>query len=88
VRGGLQRPAWCGDREGALDREDRRTGCVKVLTAVDVDGELDGLAMRGARYGFPGWVAQETKRAGKAKRIYLERPQAVAKARKCAGYGR
>ena len=54
---------------------------VKVLTAVDVHGELEGLVMRGARYGFPGWVVDETARGGKAKRVYLERAQALAKAR-------
>ena len=53
---------------------------IEVLAAVDLNGELDGLAMRGARYGFPGWVEQETTRGGKAKRGYLERPQALAKA--------
>jgi ParB/RepB/Spo0J family partition protein len=53
---------------------------IEVLTAVDLNGELDGIAMRGARYGFPGWVHQETTKAGKAKRLYLERPQALAKA--------
>lgn len=54
---------------------------VKVLTAVDVHGELEGLVMRGARYGFPGWVVDETARGGKAKRRYLERAQALTKAR-------
>ena len=53
---------------------------IEVLTAVDLNGELDGIAMRGARYGFPGWVAQETTKGGKVKRVYLERPQALAKA--------
>jgi hypothetical protein len=44
---------------------------VKILTAVNVAGELDRIAMRGARYGFPGWVStQETKRG--TKRIYIE----------------
>jgi ParB/RepB/Spo0J family partition protein len=54
---------------------------VKVLTAVDVHGELEGLVMRGARYGFPGWVLDETTRGGKAKRVYLERAQALGRAR-------
>ena len=39
-----------------------------------------GLAMRGARDGFPGWVEQQTTRGGKVKRASLERPQALAKA--------
>jgi ParB/RepB/Spo0J family partition protein len=53
---------------------------IEVLSAVDLNGELDGLVMRGARYGFPGWVEQETTKAGKVKRVYLERPHALAKA--------
>jgi ParB/RepB/Spo0J family partition protein len=53
---------------------------IEVLTAVDLNGELDGIAMRGARYGFPGWVAQQASKGGKVKRAYLERPQALAKA--------
>jgi ParB/RepB/Spo0J family partition protein len=57
---------------------DERT--VKILTAINVACELDRIAMRGARYGFPGWVTiQETKRA--TKRRYLEhRHEAQAKA--------
>ncbi len=53
---------------------------VKILTAINVAGELDRLAMRGARYGFPGWVTvQETKRG--TKRVYIEqRGDAQAKA--------
>jgi len=48
---------------------DERT--VKILTAVNVASELDRIAMRGARYGFPGWVTiEETKRA--SKRRYIE----------------
>jgi hypothetical protein len=53
---------------------------VKILTAVNVAGELDRIAMRGARYGFPGWVSfEETKRG--TKRHYIEqRSDAQAKA--------
>jgi len=54
---------------------------VRVLTAVDLHGELEGIAMRGARYGFPDWVTTETTKNAKTKRTYLERPQALAKAR-------
>jgi ParB/RepB/Spo0J family partition protein len=47
---------------------------VKILAAVDFDGELDKIAMRGARYGFPGWVETVTLKEGKpAKRVYVER---------------
>jgi ParB/RepB/Spo0J family partition protein len=57
---------------------DERT--VKILTAINVAAELDRIAMRGARYGFPGWVTiEKTKRA--TKRRYLEqRHDAQAKA--------
>ena len=48
---------------------DERT--VKILTAINAAADLDGIAMRGARYGFPGWVTiEETKRG--TKRRYLE----------------
>ena len=44
---------------------------VKILTAINVASELDRIAMRGARYGFPGWVTlEETKRG--AKRCYID----------------
>ena len=44
---------------------------VKILPAINVAGELDGIAMRGARYGFAGWVSvEETKRG--AKRCYID----------------
>jgi ParB/RepB/Spo0J family partition protein len=57
---------------------DERT--VKILTAINVASELDRIAMRGARYGFPGWVTiEKTKRA--TKRRYVEhRDEAQAKA--------
>ena len=57
---------------------DERT--VKILTAINVAADLDRIAMRGARYGFPGWVTiEETKRG--TKRRYLEhRHDAEAKA--------
>ena len=57
---------------------DERT--VKILTAINVAADLDRIAMRGARYGFPGWVTiEETKRG--TKRRYLEhRHEAEAKA--------
>ena len=57
---------------------DERT--VKILTAINVAADLDRIAMRGARYGFPGWVTlEETKRG--SKRRYLEhRHEAEAKA--------
>jgi len=53
---------------------------VKILTAINVAADLDAIAVRGARYGFPGWVTiEETKRG--TKRRYLEhKHEAQAKA--------
>jgi ParB/RepB/Spo0J family partition protein len=53
---------------------------LQVLTAVDFKDDLDALAGRGARYGFPGWPCETTTPGGKAKTIYLERHEAEAKA--------
>jgi ParB/RepB/Spo0J family partition protein len=46
---------------------------VKVLATLNLGGELDQLAMRGARYGFPGWVEQTQIAGGKPKAVYIER---------------
>jgi ParB/RepB/Spo0J family partition protein len=54
---------------------------LQVLSAVDFKDDLDGLADRGARYGFPGWPQEEQTRSGKTKVVYLERYQAARKAR-------
>ena len=49
---------------------DQRT--LKLLSIANVTADLGGLAMRGARYGLPGWV-QETKQAsGKTKRVHVD----------------
>jgi hypothetical protein len=40
---------------------------VRILAAVDVHGDLTKIAMRGARYGFPGWVAHTQSKTGKPK---------------------
>jgi len=54
---------------------------LKVLTIIDVAGDLDGIAARGARYAFPGWPVQTTQKNGKTKVEYLAKEQAGAKAR-------
>jgi ParB/RepB/Spo0J family partition protein len=55
---------------------------VKILATLNVGGELAHLAMRGARYGFPGWVEQTQTKGGKPKTVYIERrADAGAKAR-------
>lgn len=54
---------------------------LKVLTAVEVAGDLEGIAARGARYGFPGWVQESRQKNGKVKVEYLAKAEAGAKAR-------
>jgi ParB/RepB/Spo0J family partition protein len=55
---------------------------VKILATLNLGGELDQLAMRGARYGFPGWAEETRTNTGKAKTVYVERRgDAGAKAR-------
>jgi len=54
---------------------------VKVLAAVNVGSDLDAIAMRGARLGFPGWRHDSETKAGKPKVEYLDRGAAGAKAR-------
>jgi ParB/RepB/Spo0J family partition protein len=54
---------------------------VKVLAAVDVGGQLDAIAMRGARYGFPGWPQESTTKGDKPKVDYLDRGPAGSRAR-------
>ncbi|MGH3610877.1 MAG: ParB/RepB/Spo0J family partition protein, partial [Pseudonocardiaceae bacterium] len=48
---------------------------LKVLASVEIVGELADVAMRGARYGFPGWVSETTQKNGKTKYGYLEKPE-------------
>ena len=54
---------------------------LKVITAADVGAGLGKIAARGARYGFPGWVAQTERKGGGVKREYLSPSEAEAKAR-------
>jgi hypothetical protein len=54
---------------------------VRILSAFRLSSELDKVAMRGARYGLPGWVTEETRKNGTIKHVYLERGEAQAKAR-------
>jgi len=45
---------------------------LKLLSSVSVTGELGELAMRGARYGLPGWVTESTQRNGTTKPVYID----------------
>ncbi len=53
---------------------------MKALASVGIVGELGDVAMRGARYGFPGWVTESTQKNGKTKYSYLEKPDAERRA--------
>ncbi|MDQ3647531.1 MAG: hypothetical protein M3433_02905, partial [Actinomycetota bacterium] len=54
---------------------------VKILAAVDFGGDLVKIAMRGARYGFPGFESSEQQKSGKTKRTYLQAGPGHAQAR-------
>jgi hypothetical protein len=54
---------------------------VKVLAAVNLSGELARIAMRGARYGFPGWPREVELRNGRTRLDYLAASEAEEKAR-------
>jgi hypothetical protein len=54
---------------------------LRVLTAVQTGSRLRELAMRGARYGLPGWVSMKETRGAKVTRVYLDGPDAEAQAR-------
>jgi len=53
---------------------------LKLLASVEIVGELADVAMRGARYGFPGWVTETTQKNGKTKYGYFDKPEAVPRA--------
>ena len=55
------------------------TRVVKILAAVDFGGDLDKIAMRGARYGMPGFESSEERKSG-TKRTYLGSREAHAQA--------
>ncbi|HEY4277627.1 MAG TPA: hypothetical protein VGM91_05375 [Conexibacter sp.] len=40
---------------------------LQILTAIDFKDDLDAIAARGARYGFPGWPVADTTGNGKTK---------------------
>ncbi len=53
---------------------------LKILSSIDVTGKLSEIAMRGARYGFPGWVTEQTQKNGNTKHVYLDRHDACQRA--------
>ena len=54
---------------------------LKILTAIDVAGDIAAIAARGARYGFPGWAEESQTKNGTVKVEYLDKEQAAEKAR-------
>lgn len=53
---------------------------LKILASVEIVGELADIAMRGARYGLPGWVTEISQQNGKTKYTYLDKHEAGDKA--------
>ncbi len=53
---------------------------LRVLASVGIVGDLGDVAVRGARYGFPGWVTESRQKNGKTKYGYLEKPDAERRA--------
>jgi ParB/RepB/Spo0J family partition protein len=53
---------------------------LRILAAVDLGGDLRGIAARGARLALPGWVTQTQQRDGKTKTIYMDPNEAEARA--------
>lgn len=58
---------------------------LKVLASVEIVGELADVAMRGARYGLPGWVSETPQKNGRTKYGYLERAEAEQRATEYLG---
>lgn len=58
---------------------------VKILAATDFGGDLAKIAVRGARYGFPGFESSEELKSGMTKRAYLRAGPGVAAAQQDRG---
>jgi ParB/RepB/Spo0J family partition protein len=58
---------------------------LKLLASVEIVGELADIAMRGARYGLPGWVSETPQKNGRTKYGYLERSEAEQRASEYLG---
>jgi ParB/RepB/Spo0J family partition protein len=54
---------------------------VKVLACVDLHRDLGKIAMRGGRYGFPGWTEEVELKGGRRKVEYLAVAEATEAAR-------
>jgi hypothetical protein len=57
---------------GTLSRVKVDERAIKLISSIDVTGQLSELAMRGARYGFPGWVGEATGKGGTVKYEYVD----------------
>lgn len=58
---------------------------LKLLASVEINGELADIAMRGARYGLPGWVTETPQKNGRTRYGYLERAEAEQRASEYLG---
>jgi ParB/RepB/Spo0J family partition protein len=58
---------------------------LKLVASVEIVGELADVAMRGARYGMPGWVSETPQKSGRTKYGYLERAEAERRASEYLG---
>jgi hypothetical protein len=65
---------------GSLSRVRVDEPALKLLASVEVVAELADVAMRGARYGFPGWVTETTHNNGKTKYGYLDKAESEKRA--------
>ncbi|MHB8696295.1 MAG: hypothetical protein ACYDHH_34205 [Solirubrobacteraceae bacterium] len=57
---------------GTLSRVKVDERAIKLISSIDVTGLLSELAMRGARYGFPGWVGEITGKSGTVKYEHVD----------------
>jgi ParB/RepB/Spo0J family partition protein len=53
---------------------------LRILTSVNLSGELRGIAARGARLALPGWISQSSQGDGDTKTVYLEAQEAHERA--------
>lgn len=68
----------CAKQLSRIKVDDR---VVRVLACVDLHGELGKIAMRGGRYGFPGWTEEVELKGGRRKVEYLGVADATEAAR-------
>jgi ParB/RepB/Spo0J family partition protein len=68
----------CAKQLSRIKVDDR---VLRVLTCIDLHGDLSKIAMRGARYGFPGWTEEVELKNGRRKIEYRGVSEATDAAR-------